>query len=308
MSRELLGSGHRNTARLAHNYAVNLRRIGNAGGALHAYRQAIASYEKAFGPDSPELSEPLLAMEEFTFRLGKAALRERRERIERALRLCRNHYGEQSEEYARLLVRAGDVYRQRMPGDWRGLRYLRQGHKLSEKLLGRDSDAFANAAFALGRYEMQRGWSKQALQHLNEAWEFYSGIPLGDVDMQLSVLVQLLRANVAVADMEEAVWNRELIRRTAMSAKNVNSKLILRGGAEKPRRSDFEKDVEWVRVRYTIDEVGSVVDPVVARSSGNAKFHQPALDAARLSLYTPKVVNGIPVKIHDVSYTYYFRR
>lgn len=66
-------------------------------------------------------------------------------------------------------------------------------------------------------------------------------------------------------------------------------------------RAALAREIEgYVVVRFTIDELGRVVEPVVVDADPAGVFERSALAAIAKYRYKPKVVDGVAVRVNDV--------
>lgn len=64
-----------------------------------------------------------------------------------------------------------------------------------------------------------------------------------------------------------------------------------------PRKAARNRDEGWVKLRFTITELGSVVDPVVVDARPRRTFNRAAVAAIRQWRFKPRVVAGKPVAV-----------
>jgi bla regulator protein BlaR1 len=62
----------------------------------------------------------------------------------------------------------------------------------------------------------------------------------------------------------------------------------------------------WVKVRYSVDETGAVVDAVVVESKPRRVFDEAAIDAVSHWQYDPKIEDGVPVQYAGGETTFRF--
>jgi TonB family protein len=315
MSTRLLGPEHRNTAKLAHNFALNLARTGSNTGAMRLYESALESYEAAYGADSPELVPLLIDMADSVgmdfsslgIRLmSKDAERDRDDYLSRALQIAKKSYAKTSTEYIAALTRIGDVYAQKNRSNT-GVKHLKKAYSLSKKHLGIESLEFAAAALALGSYYQRDDSSARAIAYLEEAWTVYTHNPGADDPASLKTVHQLIKSHIALKDAEAVaryrLENQQLVERIG----DVMEEVIVKVRPEKQPKSAWENKYEWVVVSFSINENGDVTDAFIDVSSGPEHFHQPSLDAVRQYVYSPRAVGGkaLPVKNLSERFTYY---
>ncbi len=308
LSRQLYGDAHPNTAKTAHNLALNLARLKRNSGADYIYRSALTSYEATYGIDSVELIPLLLDMADNDALLMTSDQQDKRDvLLQRALKLGKQHYQTKSLEYANLLVKTGAIYGLRVK-DKKRARYLLEGYKLTKNLSEENSQEVAEAAYAVGKYYLSLKKYKDALRYSNEAWLIYSATPKQNPFMQLSVLIDLIGAHYQLADTDDVARYRTKIQQLEMLLGNAHEQLIVETRPVRPPESDWKNKFEWVRVKYDIDAFGSVINAEVDSSSGNNKFHAPSLEAIKEWIYSPRIRDGKAVPIRGASKKFrYFR-
>lgn len=71
-----------------------------------------------------------------------------------------------------------------------------------------------------------------------------------------------------------------------------------------PNRALQEGIEGWAQVSFTVDEAGSVVDPVIVQSSPEEVFDEASLAAVSRFKFNPRVVDGQAVQTPDVRYVF----
>ena len=71
-----------------------------------------------------------------------------------------------------------------------------------------------------------------------------------------------------------------------------------------PNRALQEGIEGWAQVSFTVDEAGSVVDPVIVQSSPEEVFDEASLAAVSRFKFSPRVVDGQAVQTPDVRYVF----
>lgn len=63
----------------------------------------------------------------------------------------------------------------------------------------------------------------------------------------------------------------------------------------------------WVRVKFTVNETGEVIDPEVVDADPEGYFEESSLEAIRKFRFEPKQKDGRPVSTEDVHYVFTYR-
>lgn len=72
--------------------------------------------------------------------------------------------------------------------------------------------------------------------------------------------------------------------------------------------SALQKGLEgWVRVEFSIDSQGGIVDPQIVEHEPSAIFDRAVLSALKKSRYRPQLLDGQPVIVHGVTETFRFQ-
>ena len=71
---------------------------------------------------------------------------------------------------------------------------------------------------------------------------------------------------------------------------------IFRVPPEYPMRAAKRRVEGWVRIEFTIDEQGHVVNPVVVESYPSSVFNRAAIKAVSKWEFKPKIIGGVPVE------------
>ena len=298
MAREELGEDNLTTARLAHNFALNLSRLNQASGAKHIFKQALRSYELVFGESSVELIPVLLdyADTRMDFPLLKNlslpdSKEDSGELVERAIRISEQGYGRSSAEHAQVLMQAGFVYARYR--NKQGLSVLKASQKLYEKLEMPQEQA--NATYAIGMLQRKLGNTGQANKALKTALDIIERESVDDLGLKLSTRLELARVLFERDKIDEAKDQRDRAIGVAVALGDAGPELLGSVAAERPRKSAWVNKYEWVSVEYVVDASGNVALPQLINSSGPEVFEEAAIQAVKQFLFLPKVVDGKPV-------------
>lgn len=71
---------------------------------------------------------------------------------------------------------------------------------------------------------------------------------------------------------------------------------IFRVPPQYPLRAERKRIEGWIRVEFTVDEQGHVVDPIVVESHPSRVFDRAAIKAVSKWKFKPKIIDGIAVK------------
>ncbi len=307
LAREQLGEANLTTARLAHNFALNLAMLNQTSGAKQIFKQALRSYEQVFSDDSVELIPVLLDYANTQMKVLNLTLPQSREEsrdlIQRALRISEDGYGRTSAEHAHTLTQAGFVYANYR--NKQGLSPLKASQKLYDKLDMPQEQA--NATYAIGMLQRKLGNTGQAVKALEKALEIIEEGSINDLSLELSTRLELARALFERDKVEEAKDQRDKAVTVAAALGDAGPELLGGVSAKRPRKSAWVNKFEWVMVEYVVDASGNVVFPQLINSSGPKVFEEAAMQAVTQFIFLPKVVDGKPVlsRGHEKKFLFY---
>lgn len=253
--------------------------------------------EKEFGRKSVELVPVLMV-------LGKAEADPvngtmQSVRYRRAIRIAEGVLSEQPLQLASLQLEAGRdlLYMSRTDS---GEHYLRRAYETFDERLGTDHELTATAQMSLGELRYVQDRFSAAEDLLLTSLAFFAGKPQFQSSEQ-RIRTLLVDGYEREGDSDKATEHVLELGRLVQFSENQALVPLFRVEAEYPTR-DLEAGRQGrVVVGYTVDRNGRPKDLFIVSSDVTESMQQAAIDAVSRYRYAPRVVDGSPVDVPNVS-------
>lgn len=289
-------------ARATYDYGLTLLHAYDAAKSRKILKLALKRYVKAFGEDSPKLTDVLLAMAQADALLQRSLAS--KNHLEKARAVVAGSLDDTSLEYADHVFRIGRVaFALSFTDD--AFDDLIVAHEIYSTSLEPRSIRQGEANAILGELSLQDG-------KLDEAETFFQSA-LGIFDPSDPLLfdrhIQVLAAwggGLDVIGMRDEATLHYLEIGRLQEPLATDPLPMLRAAPQYPRdalKNGVSGFVEW---QFTVDERGFVVDPKVVKLQGAPSFEEASLKALMQFRYPPRFVDGEPVATPGVTSTISF--
>ena len=266
-------------------------------GAIGVMQPLLEDLEAELGGDSVELVPVLMV-------LGKAESNPvdgtRQEvRYRRALRIAENALENEPLALAQLQLEAGRdlLYLSRTAS---GESYLRRALATFEQDLGPEHELTATAQMALGELRYAQSNFSTAESLLLDSLAFFAAKPQFRAAEQ-RIRTLLVDGYEQDGDSDKATEHVLALGRLVQFADNQALVPIFTVEAEYPERDAAARRQGRVVVGFTVDREGRTQNHFIVSSDLNESMQQAAIDAIRRYRYAPRIVNGNPVEVPNVS-------
>jgi TonB family protein len=266
-------------------------------GAIEILSPLLEELEREFGRESAELVPVLMV-------LGKAEadpFKDTRQsaRYRRAIRIAEDVLSEQPLQVASLKLEAGRdlLYMARTDS---GEHYLRSAYETFDELLGADHELTATAQMSLGELRYVQEKFSAAEDLLLTSLEFFASKPQFQSSEQ-RIRTLLVDGYEREGESDKATEHVLELGRLVRFSENQALVPLFRVEAEYPAR-DLEAGRQGrVIVGFTVDRNGRPKDLFIVSSDVTESMQQAAMDAVSRYRYAPRVVDGSPVDVPNVS-------
>ena len=264
--------------------------------AIQILEPALAMLEEDYGEDSEHLIPTLMSLGKAHAELGNS--RTQRRYYDRALDILEDEFPDDRERYAELSIQvAREIRVFSRTND--GLRYVREAYDIYHEEFGRDDGRSALAALNVGEYDVARQNFRSAEEYLIEAIDFFSG-KFDYRRPELSARILLVESYERRGESDLATPHALAIGRVSPWSSLQDYQPIVRFAPRYPTAAARAGREGWVVIEFTVDEMGSVKDPIIVVSEGSTSFHEPALEATLKFRYSPRFVDGEAVATRGV--------
>lgn len=299
----LFGQSSKNTSALAYNYGLNLMAVQKDSEAEKILEEALEIYEGVYGEHSVDLIPVLM---DLGHSMAQPYQMERQlVHYRRALKIAKNHYGDESIEYAQRSVEAGISMLLRAQS-LRAKKYLYAGHKILEKRLGQNDFRAGYAAFNIGKYELSTSNYDQAAHYFNKALVSFSVADQPSNKFELTTHGFLVETYENLGQRDMATKHCLAIGRMTPVTDVQNYQPLFKAAPTYPMSALKRQQEGHVTLEYEVDDFGFVKNPRVIEIDGPKAFADVAIEAAEKFRYAPSFKDGKPVITEGVRNTFTF--
>lgn len=297
--RFLFGDKNKNTASLAYNYALNLLELKKVNEAKPILEQTIGFYEDVYGKDSEELI-PILVDAGHAFASPKPHVSSYIRFYDRAIKISKKRYSEQSVNHAELIISIGKAYNDRAWLPRKARKYLKKAESILLDVTGGEDARVGMLRVVLGDLEKGLGHKKSARDYYKDALDVLDVDGLPDNKFALQVHIKLVRLYEELGDREGATQHCLAVAEMTPYGENQDFQPLYKPDPEYPVFALGQGRSGWVMVEYEVDDKGFVRNPRIVGSNGDKAFHQPSLNAVNKFRYAPRFEEGKAVTVLGV--------
>lgn len=289
LAEKLHGSDHETVAKISYDLGVSRWESEHSNEATEALRLALSRYENLYGADNVELLKPLIFLSRAE---GKLSIPDAGVRIQRAVEIAENSYGETDPRTAALLLeRAEDRI------SARSFDAAEEDARRADRVFSEAGDQYiresGQALALLGKVEIKKGDFAPGEAHLLAALKIAEkNLPEAERDLTSaqSLLIELYQRKGE--GVKATPYLQSLSRRHPDSRNNKGIMPIFYVAPIYPGEAAAAGIEGFVDLTFTIDRDGIVRKVATKATMATLVFMNSASDSVKQWRYKPKLVKG----------------
>ena len=292
LGKQVYGEEDINTANLATNLAEQYIFHKEKAKAQPLLLESLKIFKSKYGKNAIELTETYIA-------LGNTMPHDNREKAEKyyvkALNIAKEHQEMHPFISAEMQLKASIALLG--IGSPKSRNILQAQEFFTEKLPSNDKRV-VNANFYAGKYYLARNKYNKAIKYWRTNLPVFNALEGATHPLELNTRAFLINALEKTGKSEEATKHCIAIGSMTPWDDSQEQRPLFRSHPKYPVNNARRGQSGWVKIGFTVSEVGTVINPEIIESKGGKGFEKSSLAALDKWRYAPKFEDGQPVEAY----------